>query len=1081
MTDSSSIDNGLVSLAPTAASILGIKGNLRFRPHGSSQKAHVVLRRVEPEGDSDGDGETKGVIQFSLFAYKRIEVKPGKEILLTVADGPFKDRAIVFEGDELGASSLSDVEEETQVAEEDDTIVPLEYSLPLKMRKPWAKRVEAPSPLAPVAHPKVATRQSVGVQTDSTDTARKAISVLAASGPAPEEGSQTHSVRAANVPKVGLSPAPETTSTEVGSRVPRRYSEREPPTEVASTSNITIPSSVDNPVTVPTPHAEHDDVPPDTSTNATVGDNLERWSPSVPAPTALLVTPRPVDENSEGADSSDSNEDQKAVLATPERPWSPSVPAALTTQGLGRRRTKTRETERPDNVRGASQTKSNLLMETPPSSSPTPAPSTSPPDDNEFSTRLEPIFATSFATGSPMTAFVGKLYNHSPSDEDNQVPHQPSTHFSSRTNHFTPALMQILPHTEKPLSSPSIAPQFARFDAALPPSHLSVERHPSPSFSVSTHPHSPGLRQDQSPSRLSPVSSRSSFSYGPLENSATNIPSHTSSPKVSARKPQAFSWPPFRPNFDEGSTDFDPPFRAAPDFCEPPPPPPFRATSGLVTVRTYTVPTPGRPAVISSSNAIPLAPRHSSCVPPSAPGGPPSPTIQSFNPQPFCPPSISPQPPQGMVPDGNYPPRQPRADAATPAMTSASLEQGVAPRSQPQYHRQPRYNHSPRSPADGRGRGTSVAAGMKRKASPPRSEPPATLEIPAKRPPPSTWPTASPIRCAAVQGEHVAIQGISFNRTGKLMAVACADCTIRIWDNVMYSEVTRLPHSSGVVSAQWMDDDAGLLVLCADGALLRWTRPAGDTPPRTHDVWNWSLIAEPAIGTALDDAPTALAYRRDRIAVSYPKFGVRIWLMKQGSWQSHRPINRQNVTAIEFIDEGGVLLGGTKDGVFWHCPMPDGTPRVYNFFKARIRGIDVLPAGTHALVSQQVGRAHLVAITQDEDYGKITQVYTVAPDLLSDAVYDANSVFVGRDDAVLYGSASGYLFAWDKTSAKVLYGLDHGEGCIVQAIGTYRGNAVINDDCVVTGSRDGKLSWWAEPGGFTSNEEPPTGKRAKSS
>jgi|SRR6266404_1717136 len=192
-----------------------------------------------------------------------------------------------------------------------------------------------------------------------------------------------------------------------------------------------------------------------------------------------------------------------------------------------------------------------------------------------------------------------------------------------------------------------------------------------------------------------------------------------------------------------------------------------------------------------------------------------------------------------------------------------------------------------------------MAAGIKRKASPPRTESTVPVEIPAKRPPPSTWPTASPIRCAAVQGEHVAIQGITFNRTGKLMAVTCeywflsmrvyghrrrsgADCTIRIWDNVMCGEVARLPHSSGVVSAQWMDDDAGVLALCADGALLRWTRPAGDTPPRAHDVWNWNLIAEPPIGTALDDAPTALAYRRDRIAVSFPKFGVRIWLMKQG-------------------------------------------------------------------------------------------------------------------------------------------------------------------------------------------------------
>lgn len=147
MTDSSSIDNELGSLAPTAASILGLKGPLRFRPHGSSQKAHVVLRRVDPESDSEGEGETKGIVQFSLFAYKRIEVKPGKEILLTVADGPFKDRAIIFEGDELEASSLSDVEEETQVAEDDDAVVPPEQSIPLKMRKPWAKRLEVSAPL----------------------------------------------------------------------------------------------------------------------------------------------------------------------------------------------------------------------------------------------------------------------------------------------------------------------------------------------------------------------------------------------------------------------------------------------------------------------------------------------------------------------------------------------------------------------------------------------------------------------------------------------------------------------------------------------------------------------------------------------------------------------------------------------------------------------------------------------------------------------------------------------------------------------------------------------------------------------
>ena len=90
-------------------------------------------------------------------------------------------------------------------------------------------------------------------------------------------------------------------------------------------------------------------------------------------------------------------------------------------------------------------------------------------------------------------------------------------------------------------------------------------------------------------------------------------------------------------------------------------------------------------------------------------------------------------------------------------------------------------------------------------------------------------------------------------------------------------------------------------------------------------------------------------------------------------------------------------------------------------------GIDVRPSGTHAIVSQQVGRAHLVAISQ-ENWGNIMQVYTVDPELQADAVYDANALFVGRNDAVLYGSARGYLFVWEQTSGRILCGLDHGEG-----------------------------------------------------
>jgi hypothetical protein len=106
---------------------------------------------------------------------------------------------------------------------------------------------------------------------------------------------------------------------------------------------------------------------------------------------------------------------------------------------------------------------------------------------------------------------------------------------------------------------------------------------------------------------------------------------------------------------------------------------------------------------------------------------------------------------------------------------------------------------------------------------------------------------------------------------------------------VTYSEVARLPHSSIVVSAQWMDDDAGVLALCTDGALVRWTRPAGNTPPRAHDVWHWGRLLEPAVGATQEDAPTALAYKGDRIAASFPKFGVRIWMMQQGKRDARLP------------------------------------------------------------------------------------------------------------------------------------------------------------------------------------------------
>lgn len=140
--DDSGSDSDGTSPSPILTSILGIQGPLRFRPHGSSQKAHVVLRRVELSDDSDDDGETKSTIYFSLFAAKKIDVKPGKEILLALPNGKYKDQAVIFEGEPPGEETDTDVEERPPIGTEEESELPVRDILPPKMRRTWTKKVE---------------------------------------------------------------------------------------------------------------------------------------------------------------------------------------------------------------------------------------------------------------------------------------------------------------------------------------------------------------------------------------------------------------------------------------------------------------------------------------------------------------------------------------------------------------------------------------------------------------------------------------------------------------------------------------------------------------------------------------------------------------------------------------------------------------------------------------------------------------------------------------------------------------------------------------------------------------------------
>lgn len=133
--------------AGDASAVLGFKkGTLRFIPHGSTNKAHVVLRRVQTSPDESSEDEfgvPKPAVYYTLIAAKRIEVKQGKELLVAVqTDGPLKDQPVILTGHwptEDDEESDTEDAEKTQVADDED-----EVSMPPKMRKSWIRREEMP-------------------------------------------------------------------------------------------------------------------------------------------------------------------------------------------------------------------------------------------------------------------------------------------------------------------------------------------------------------------------------------------------------------------------------------------------------------------------------------------------------------------------------------------------------------------------------------------------------------------------------------------------------------------------------------------------------------------------------------------------------------------------------------------------------------------------------------------------------------------------------------------------------------------------------------------------------------------------
>jgi hypothetical protein len=99
--------------------------------------------------------------------------------------------------------------------------------------------------------------------------------------------------------------------------------------------------------------------------------------------------------------------------------------------------------------------------------------------------------------------------------------------------------------------------------------------------------------------------------------------------------------------------------------------------------------------------------------------------------------------------------------------------------------------------------------------------------------------------------------------------------------------------------------------------------------------WQWAKILDASGDKRGEDGPSCLSFHRDRLAIAYPRTGVKVWIFVKGKLERKKPINlahpigiagtwipqrsivRQNVTTIKFVEDGDALIGGTTDGVLW--------------------------------------------------------------------------------------------------------------------------------------------------------------------
>ncbi|KAJ7243435.1 hypothetical protein B0H12DRAFT_1131088 [Mycena haematopus] len=1124
----------------SVASILGIKGGLRIRPHTIHQKAHAVLRRVELSEESSDDGRENNIVVFKLFAAKPINLKPGKELLLTVAsvDGRFKDQNVIFEGNFGGfdedSEGTTQAEEEPQVIEEEEEEIIPEAVMPPKMRRQWTKRVEEVSQVVykvPVAHLSVgvqvqpiytsssvqaiSVQNSVSVQVQpsqgiasvqtSSSYASSAIQTDPPPPPIPSYNSmdvQTDPISSIELSGLAhIQPTPCTAN--LAEATCRGYSSSITVRGHGMSPKETIlPSDV---LADPSPPRPHDSPHPRAlprnpfvsggfvidfvgavqlarAAEPLIIDNV------LANPSTDGVALKASTANNEGATLRDvSTPTHQSLVRGPV--LSMQAPQHIRPQAQNAHAPLISISPRAPPEAAEKQQQRDDIWITPSSSEPPPEPQTiaripAGPSSNPLNIRpsnlsLRPTPAPSYAAPAPKakkplvvgrgwpfvravkpTSIVSTSKYHlnsisanppinselsvnvTPNDDslvDMVISEPPSpvngpsslpgasASISSESSSEPQTLTTVLDHISSDIHDQIASLEETRTATVSLLSRISPRVGESPvvvpTSSSRTFPSllariSPDIGKVNPPPAVSSTSSShqtpaTSSQINPVQSSAVTPPQQHErlSPVITPANAALLSQVNSVLHVNSGDVQRNSSPVQLTQTADVPPPASTPRTSGLTTTDST--------AKSRRSLHHPLPAKPPPPVPPNNPRN-----------------QVSYNSPRGIKRECPSPdlwtPRTIKRECRSPDLWTAQDMKHKCPSSD-LWTAEGIKRECP--PSD-----LWNAQGMKRESPPPLWA--ASVIVRAK--PQRRWPTVEWTDSDVLMGTgDVGIRRIVFNSDGSYFALSCMDMTLRIWNSKTRLEIARLSHNSQVIGLAWLDE-ATVMSLDEDGELRKWAKIG------QQSQWQWARVITV---DAEDRAPgdtVCLACARDRIAIAFPKTGVKVWIWCKGSWRPQRSIMRKNVTALKFIDGGDALLGGTREGVVWHCAVPNGTMKVYTFLQSSITSISIGPPGKPALITQASGSACLVTLGLHDDQ-RVRQHF-LETDLHDGSV---GAIFSAQGKTVVFGSVDGCLLVWDTQKGTVLYGMEHPDADLIQAVASCDGPR----GGVVAGTRHGRLLW----------------------